>query len=78
MKAVSGGSTEGFDGKIRFSQLEGEELCPGMLIRPVKKSDCVPLLLAIGANHSKAVKDLLATDKAINLRESLRGPVDKY
>ena len=78
LKEVNGGSTEGFDGKIRFNQLEGEELCPGMLNKPVKKSDCGPLLLAIRANNSKAVKDLLAADKAVNLRESLRGPVDKY
>ena len=30
------------------------------------------------AQNAKAVKDLLAMDSAVNLRESLRGPKDDY
>jgi hypothetical protein len=42
------------------------------------KSDASPLLLAMKAQNAKAVKDLLAMDSAVSLRESLRGPKDDY
>ena len=42
------------------------------------KSDCGPILLAIKASNAKAIRDLVANDRAVNLRESLRGPIDLY
>ena len=42
------------------------------------KSDCGPILLAIKAMNAKAIRDLIANDKAVNLRESLRGPTSLY
>ena len=41
------------------------------------KSQCGPLILAIKALNVKAVKDMLEADSSMNLRESLRGPVEK-
>ena len=73
-KKLSDGADRGFDGKIRFPMLKIEELRAGTLAQQVKKSEVGPLLLAINAQNAKAVRDLLAADKGVNLRESLRGP----
>ena len=76
---MSGSPDGGWDAKIRFPSLSQEELCPGQLEDCiVTKSDCGPILLAIKSSNAKAVRDLIANDKAVNLRESLRGPIDIY
>ena len=68
------GLESGWGAKIRFPQLHIEQLSEGKLNSPVLKSECSPLLLAIKASNSQAVKDLLENDQSLNLRESLRGP----
>lgn len=56
--------------------LSMEELSEGKLDKPVLKSECGPLLLAIKENNLTVLKDMIREDNAINLRESLRGPVE--
>ena len=64
--------------RIRFSELVQEQLCPNQLEQQVSKADCGPLLLALKAQNTQAVKDLLANDSLVNLREALRGPKEYY
>lgn len=44
----------------------------------VSMFDVGPLLLALESQNSNAFKDLLKMDKSVNLRQSLRGPMDQY
>ena len=67
----------GFDGKVRFPQLE-EEFCQGLLDQKIYKVDIGPLLLAIKARNPKAVSHVLKMDKYVNLLEALKGPKDIY
>ena len=53
-----------------------EELSSGKLNKPILKSECGPLLLAIKENNLTVLKDMIENDNALNLRESLRGPVE--
>ena len=58
--------------------LSFEELSQGKIDRPVLKSECSPLLLAIKENNPEAFKDILENDGAVNLRESLQGPIYQH
>ena len=64
----------GIDGNIRFAQFADEEFLPGKLEQKILKIDIGPILLAIKAGNTAALKDILEKDKLVNLRESLQGP----
>ena len=77
LKTITTEIDGGFDGKIRFRQLENE-FCPGQIDQKVYKVDVGPILLAMKAKNPKAVAAILKADKLTNLIESLKGPKDVY
>lgn len=68
----------GLDGNVRFATLVDEEFCPDKTEQKILKVDVGPILLAIKAGNTTALKDILEKDKLVNLRESLSGPKEIF
>ena len=58
----------GLDGNVRFATLVDEEFCPDKTEQKILKVDVGPILLAIKAGNTTALKDIL---------ENLRGNLAK-